>query len=362
MTAYPFDGEVYLPIISEEEETATLTASSTPLPSPTPTWTPTPIPTVDFTAVSNQLAAEGKELAFVKVGFHVGVGGNTDGLTQWMSALDEAGVPFFLKSVDNAQPILFAQQLMAQSGVPHTLVFRTTNRPDYEFDVPDYSLPPAEAARIHWQRSVEAFPPELDPSKVWLETINEVDKNEAEWLGQFALETAQLALRDGYNWAAFGWSSGEPEPFHWESPSMLAFLRLAAQHPERIAIALHEYSYVNENIQDEFPFKVGRFQTLFDVADRNGIPRPTVLITEWGWTYQSVPDVRTALADIAWASELYAPYPQIKGAAIWYLGNGFGGIANEAQRLIRPLTLYALTTYHAIDPGDAPVDPGPYDP
>ncbi|MEM7332156.1 MAG: hypothetical protein AAF490_08690 [Chloroflexota bacterium] len=339
--------DLYFPIVSGED------TPPTPIPPPptaVPLPTATPVPSLDFTAVAQELAANGQELAYVKVGFHVGVGGNSDGLDEWMLALDAAGVPFFLKSVDNAQPILFAQQLMRQSGVPHVLVYRKTGKNEYDYDVPNYDLSPQQAAEIHWNAHISNFPPELDPSLVWLETINEVDKNRSEWLGQFAISTAELALRDGYNWAAFGWSSGEPETEHWESPSMLSFLRLAAQHPDRLAIALHEYSYINESIGDGYPYKIGRFQSLFQIADQNGIPRPTVLITEWGWTYQSVPDEARAIQDISWASRLYAPYPQVKGAAIWYLGNGFGGIANETQRLIRPLTSFSLNNYYAISP------------
>ncbi|MFS8631384.1 MAG: hypothetical protein LOD92_09565, partial [Bacillales bacterium] len=59
-------------------------------------------------------------------------------------------------------------------------------------------------------------------------------------------------------------SSGEPEPQHWETPAMLRFLRLAAQHPDRLAIALHEYSYQVENIGNIYPYLVGRFQFLFE--------------------------------------------------------------------------------------------------
>jgi hypothetical protein len=197
---------------------------------------------------------------------------------------------------------------------------------------------------------MEVWPPELDPELVWIETINEVDKNRSEWLAEFALETARLALRDGYKWAAFGWSSGEPEPEHWQSPAMLEFLRLAAANPDRLAIALHEYSYLVDEIDHQYPYKVGRFQTLFRICDEYGIPRPTVLITEWGWTYRDVPPPDEAMADIAWASRLYAPYPQIKGAALWYLGGGFAGIADEAQRLIEPVMIYSLTTYFAAPP------------
>lgn len=356
--------DVFLPVVSDNETTATPIPSLTATPAPTNTATPTPIPTVDFTAVAAQLDTQGQDLAFVKIGFHVGVGGNSEGLTEWMTALDAAGVPFFLKSVDNAQPILFAQELMKASGVPHTLVFRATGKQGYDYDVPNYTLSAQEAARIHWQAHLDVFPPELDPAYIWLETINEVDKNRAEWLGQFSLATAELALRDGYKWAAFGWASGEPEPFQWETPAMLAYLRLAGQYPDQLAVALHEYSYINENIGDAYPYKVGRFQALFEIADAHNIPRPTVLITEWGWTYQSLPDIEDALADVAWSSRLYAPYPQVKGAAIWYLGNGFERIADEAQLLIRPLTQYALTTYFPIsdDAANAPIQPELYAP
>ncbi|MCA9969429.1 MAG: hypothetical protein KC425_04390, partial [Anaerolineales bacterium] len=298
----------------------------------------------------------------VKIGFHTAVGGNGAGLDEWVRQLDAAGVPIFLKSVDNAQPLYFAQELMKQSGVPHTLVFRRATGDVY--DVPEYDLPPDEAARRHWARHMAVWPPELDPGLVWIETINEVDKNRAEWLGQFALATAELALASGHKWAAFGWASGEPEPEHWQTPSMLAFLRLVAQHPDQLAIALHEYSYLVDDIGHEYPYKVGRFQALFQICDQYGIPRPTVLITEWGWAYDDVPEPEAALRDVAWASRLYAPYPQVKGAALWYLGGGFAGIANQTQRLIYPVMVYALTNYFTapLPPAQAPITPEQYRP
>ncbi len=353
----------YLPLIAlaQPSPTPTPVPTATPLPTATPTPTPTPIPVLDFPALSAQLQANGQNLAYAKIGFHTAVGGNAGGLDEWMRRLDAAGVPFFLKSADSAQPLFFAQEIMRQSGVPHTLVYRRVGN---SYDVPNYDLPPDEAARIHWQLHKEAWPPELDPSLVWIETINEVDKNLSEWLGQFALTTAQLALADGYKWAAFGWSSGEPEPAHWQSPAMLAFLRLAAQNPDRLAVALHEYSYLRDDIAHEYPFKVGRFQELFRICDQYGIARPTVLITEWGWTYESVPSPERAMQDIAWAANMYAQYPQVKGAAIWYLGGGFGGIANQAQQLIFPVMVFGLTNYFAVPqpPAQTPINPEQFRP
>lgn len=346
--------EAYLPFVEVPPE-----PTATPVP-PTATVEPTPepIPTLDFTAVRASLDAQGQAMAFVKIGFHVTLMEDKAPIDVWMERLDAAGVPVFLKSVDNAEPLLKAQTLSQQSGVPHTLVYRSTG------DVPLYHLPPQQAAQIHWETHRDKFPPELDPSIVWVETINEVDKNRAEWLGQFALETAVLALNDGFKWAAFGWASGEPEPDHWQTPAMLNFLRLAGENPDRLAIALHEYSYDKEDIGDLYPYKIGRFQELFRLADQLGIPRPTVLITEWGWEYREVPTPQDAMRDIRWAAKLYAAYPQVKGAALWHYGVGccFSEISLQTAQLIDPLTEYSLLNYFAIASNKTAVLPERYQP
>ncbi|HRQ40234.1 MAG TPA: hypothetical protein PLD25_20175 [Chloroflexota bacterium] len=326
-----------------------------PLPPPLPPPVPySATPPIDFTAVRADLQEQGLDLAFNKIGFHTAFSDYNAQLQQWMAALDAAGVPFVVKSVDNAQPLVYAQQLMQQSGVPHILIYRRSS-PDY--DLPNYNLPPDVAAQEHWARHMAVWPQELDPSLVWIETVNEVDKNRTPWLAEFALETAQLALADGYKWAAFGWSSGEPEPIHWAHPTMRQFLELAAEHPDRLAIALHEYSYEVDDIGRWYPYLVGRFQLLFQVCDAYGIERPTVLITEWGWVYNHVPPPEIAMQDIQWASWLYAAYPQVKGAALWYLGGGFGGIANEAALLIGPVGDYGRSHYFAYTPGIGMIDP-----
>lgn len=286
-----------------------------------------------------------------KVGFHVGPDGAARGLGEWMRLLDQAHIPVFLKSVDAAGPLYEAQELARVSGVDHTLVYR---RSGGVYELPDYSLNPAQAARDHWARHVAVWPPELDPAFVWMETINEPDASRSEWLALFALETARLAVRDGRRWAAFGWATGEPEPDHWQNPAMLSFLRYAGDHPDLIAIALHEYSLTPEAIDVDYPFLVGRFQWLYLICDQQNIPRPTVLITEWGWAYQTVPGVHDALNHIAWANNLYGRFPQVKGAAIWYLGGGWGEIGNQVQSLIAPMT---TTSLEPMDVGTSEIAP-----
>lgn len=329
------------------------------LPPPTPVAAGQP---VDFRAAAAEARANGLELVCNKVGFHVGPGGNARGLGDWMRKLNDAGVPFFLKSTDAAGPLFEGQQLMvaneaAGRNVPHTLVFRFTDA-KYEALFYDTTLSAEEAGRRNWDMCRGDFPRELDRRHVWFETLNEPgrfgadDRLQIDRLGRFSLTVAQLAVAQGYRYAAFSFSTGVPEPEDWEHPSMLEFLRFAGRHPDQVAVALHEYSLVRESLSRLYPDLLGRFQYLFEVCDRHGIPRPTILITEWGWTHNDVPDAKTALRHIKWAAWLYAAYPQVKGAAIWYLGPQFEGIANKAQTLIAPLADFSVSHYFTRRPGD----------
>ena len=352
------------------------TPTPTPLPSPTPPTTlgpPLPPPTVvvaippiDFDAARANAQARGLDITFTSIGFHTGSGGNTRGLSEYFHKLNDAGVPIFLKSVDDPGKVYELQQIMkaneaAGREIPHTLVFRLT---DSRFEAPyyDLSLSPEEAAVVSWELHRANWSSLLDKEYVWFETHNEPGrygydgKLQIERLGRFSLATAKLAVAQGYRYAALGWSTGVPEPEDWEDPAMLAFLRYAAEHPDQVAVALHEYSLQSDSISSGYPYLVGRFQALFEVCDKYGIPRPTILITEWGWTHDTVPEPAAAIEDIAWASWLYAAYPTVKGAAIWYLGRGDNGIHNQTQRLIEPLADYAVSHYFIYDPGIGQID------
>ena len=299
-----------------------------------------------------------------KIGFHTGPGGNPTGIGDWMRAQDNAGIPFCLKSVDHYGPIFEAQELMKKSNVPHVLLFRISThgvKDGYDYDVPPYKDPkfvndPEGGAEKHWRKTMAKLPPEFDKSRVWLEPINEVDRNLCDWLGRFAVRIANLAQRDGYKVSLFAWSSGEPEPSGWETPGMLKYLELCGKRPSQAAVALHEYSYIESDIFHDFPFKIGRFQYLFQVCDKHNIPRPRVHITEWGWTLDSVPPPEKALKDIRKVGELYAKFPEIEGAAIWYLGPDFGGIANKAQRLIKPVTDFSLNHRFEVPEGSGQIN------
>jgi len=377
-----------------------------PTATPTPTATigsalgpplPPPIPVrgrqpVDFEAARATAQAQGKDIAFVKIGFHLGPGGNANGWGDYVRKLDSAGVPVFVKSVDVAGPIYEVQEIMkanerAGRHIPHILVYRSTDK-GFEDIYYDLSLSPEEAAEKSWRVNRNAVPRELDKNYYWLETLNEPgrygfdDKLQIERLGRFSLATAKLAVAEGYKYAALAFSTGLPEvgdwptasttlnnPNDWEDPAMLEFLRYAGEHKDQVAVALHEYSLTIDCIAPPcvssspdsphapYPYLVGRLQGLFDTVDRHGIPRPTVLITEWGWEPTSVPEPEKALEDIAWASRLYAAYPEVLGAAIWYLGAWPNDMANQTQRLIAPLADFAASNYFIITPGIGRIDP-----
>ena len=278
-----------------------------------------------------------------------------------------------------------------QGRGPHVMVFR---RSADVYDVPPeyYASPrrsPQLVAEVHWRRHrhelLRMFPAEIVLSNgfrlprstymrfIWIETINDVNRGsvtgrrESEWWAEFAYHTAHLAMRDGWNWAAFSWSTGEPQSLDWQGTQMRRFLELAANHPERIAIALHEHGLGDSRLSNldhgappprppapgAYPDLVGRLRRLYGATDSWGVPRPTVLITEFGWGPMPVPSVEVAFdceaqpaADrIPSAAEFYAQYPEVLGATIWHLGPGNGGIAREAQPPIGPLSEYALQEY-----------------
>ncbi len=330
-----------------------------------------------------------------KIWFHAAVGGN---LTGWGSAwrqLDAAGIPVFAISADNAGPLYEIQE---GASVPeiNTLVWRPTTLGQgdgFNYDTPDYLTDPLNTARIHHGRQTAVFPPELDPTLVWKKVNNEIRTklgpddqmwaglHPGEWWGLFAREYANMSLAAGERVCFFNIASGDHTREFWTQPAMIDFLRLAAVNPDRIAVGLHEYSYVVDNILDPFPSieawaqaapesgKIGRFRLLFDVCDEYGIDEwPTVFLPEWGWTQDNVPGEAQAVADVALVTEhIYGPYAgYVWGGGIWYLGPGYAGIADKAQKLIQPITDLMLNEQFDVEEkrpstGPPPIDPPPDD-
>ncbi len=300
-----------------------------------------------------------------KIGFHSGPSGNMDGIGDYWRKLSQAGVPIFHKAADGYGPLYEITELVPNPhNVEHHLVYRMSThgqRDGYDYDVPPYQKTPREAAEQHWQRTRDKLPKEFDREKVWVEPINEIDKAHCDWLGRFAFHIANLAQAEGFKVTLFGWSSGEPEREGWETEGMLKYLRLCAERPNQAAVSIHEYDFGIAGYDKVYPYHVGRFQILFDVCDNHDIARPTIHITEWGWSLHKVPTWQNAEPYITKANKLYAKFPEIKGTAIWNLGRGpeFGNVHNQTQRLIAPLGEYNLNRRfnRPDDKQKSPIDP-----
>jgi GH25 family lysozyme M1 (1,4-beta-N-acetylmuramidase) len=281
-----------------------------------------------------------------KIGFLVGPGGNADHIGDYVRICDSAGVPAFIAANDMTTGISDVLDLWQQgSTVPHNLLFRVVKGGGEHYAIPDYSLSPKDAALEYFDRIEPEINPviKLNRDKIWIALGNELDKERCDWLGNWGYESSILWNAHGYKVALFGFASGTPEPAGWLTPGMIEFLRLASEHPLRIAVNLHEYSYDIDNILDIFPWKIGRFQFLFDVCDGLNINRPTVLMGEWGWVLDNVPSVDNGMLDVADVANLYAQFKTILGASAWTLQTWWSSIYNKLNKYVLPMADFSAS-------------------
>lgn len=235
----------------------------------------------------------------------------------------------FIKSTDDYGILAHALRLNPNS----LCIFR---QPAY--DVPNYSLSPKDSALQHWLFIKSKLPPEFDKVNVWLEVMNEVDKNRAEWLAEFCIEINQLAL--DYKLVFFNWSTGEPEQSHWQGLKMSQLFRLCESNKQRLAIGLHEYSLNVNNIKQDWPYLVGRVSFLRQYYSG------TVFITEFGWTHN---DLKPELV-IQHLNEVYQFYidNKVDGIALWCLNKGWQGIDEKLSSVVPQISQWLRDNYQAI--------------
>jgi len=297
---------------------------------------------------------------YSKIWFHTGAPCNgCSGIGEMWTRLETAGVPFGVYSVAGGGLVAEA----ARYSMAQTIIYR-----DLAYDyVPYHVEPTAAAATDYWKQMRDALPPEVRAvrDRVWIEVFNEPDKERPEVVARWQYELALAAIADGYRFCGPGWASGTPEPEAWRGPWMQKYLRLCAWRPERVAVTLHEYSYEARDIRAGYPYLVGRYNFLFDACDALGLARPTVFITETGWTLNDMPaTTEAAMADIDWLAKEYAQYHNIRGAFLWSLIGG-GDKKQLAQRLnglLRPLTEYAVTVRFDDQPPAPTPEPTPEPP
>lgn len=281
-----------------------------------------------------------------KIGFHFGSNSDAQGYGDYVRTLDKAGIPAIVMSVAGEGLGDIIVQWDAGSQVDHVAVVRCMSHND----VPLYDYPIDQAVADWLDRYVPTIGPDVIKyhERIITKHGNELNKNKIQWLADFytALHPA-LLQRMGWNKhriAIFNFSAGEPEPENWES--ILPFLRMVGNNPDKFVIGLHEYSLDESDIFNDYNYYVGRFQRLYDVCDANGIKRPEFVIHEWGWRDTVIPmETSWALADIDKAMTMYAQKAGEKflGAGIWTLQEWQGsGINHKVQQLIYPVTQLTL--------------------
>jgi hypothetical protein len=281
--------------------------------------------------------------AYNPIGFYLSGDGVPGSISDWWAALGAARIPFFV-TVDSPGPLSAAQTAArAYPAADHTVVYRpsTAAAPSE----PDYRAEPSAAATAFWAAHRAALPEGFDPDLTWLApmTIRRAAPHTAGWLGAFAYELAQQMLSDGTKLAAFGFPPGTPPAEWWLSNEMQRFLLLCGRHPDRLGVALEEFSRQPDDIWFRRDDHVGRFFNLFAACDRARISRPTVLITAFGWTPDRLPTTtETALDGLRSVAAYYARFPQVRGAALWRITPEDAGIGWQVRRLVRPVTDWTL--------------------
>ncbi|HSH02432.1 MAG TPA: NBR1-Ig-like domain-containing protein [Anaerolineae bacterium] len=314
------------------------------------------------------------------IGFHYAMGGNKQGIGEFMRRLNEKGIPFMMKGTDDAGVCKEGLDVGLKYGVVNWLIYRVSTmgqQDGHDYDAPDYTLAPAEAAQKHWEITVAKWPPELDKAVVWMEPINEPrakldeegqDKqynnmHPTDWLGWFMLEYAKIANKQGYKVCGPAFNSGEPHVFKtndYELPGMVAYLRYCAENREKAALAIHEYVWRrwrdNESWDDWYPSLFGRVEAAMIAADNNDIARDFyIFVTEWGFEHRSAPSWHDGEKHITAYNEWAARWPQIKGVATWTLQSGWGSVDNDVQTWIKPLIDYTIN--RDFDGGKQPAEP-----
>ena len=85
----------------------------------------------------------------------------------------------------------------------------------------------------------------------------------------------------------------------WNFDGQEVFKRAVRSMAQACQDVLQQTGLTVDDIGSIYPWRVGRFQHLFQACDENGIKRPTVLITEWGWEYKHLPEPSVAMASVS---------------------------------------------------------------
>lgn len=292
------------------------------------------------------------------IGFHTGTPCFCDGIGDFLADLDTDGHVITAKCNDGTASLVDFQNLV-QKGATGVGVHRILRG----HDVPPYGGDIYEAAKLYVDKVNEYWPPELDKELFYVECVNEVDKNESNWVGWFLCELSQQLMDAGYRFCGPGWSTGEPEPEHWSTEGMLAFLLMCSLNRDELAVGLHEYSLDANSLAASRPWMVGRVMWLNQVCIDHGFSLPDVIITEFGWTHNDVPAKSIGVNQIIEMVKWYIlNAPNVLALHIWALDKSDHW--PDIDDLVHPYMPLLLETIKVTDwpPRDIPLPPTQPDP
>ena len=289
------------------------------------------------------------------IGFKTAEPAYTDGIVdRFYRPLIAAGIAPVIMSIDGAGHCYDVWRLVAGTPLQDRAVmhFRRTGdsaggQPN-GMDVADYDADPAADADRMYDWHMSRWPKELPKEHVWTQFTNEPRKEAHDWLARHGLQLGQRALADGRRICLFGWAAGTPEPEAWHTAAARELLDLCRRYPDRLAIAVNEYSYRGDTL--DAPALIGRWQAIPK-------PWPTVLITEHGWAYDDAPAAEIGIPQLLEAYRKWYAYPNVRGLALWTLYKGRGG-----KQLPYIINAYMMPLAEAIIANDvAPIE-GPNEP
>lgn len=294
-------------------------------------------------------------MAHSKIGFHVGVGGNHDGLGDWMRRINKAGYSFGLKSIDSYGQLGEALQVGRQYGISNWLIYRMAKASGkVSRETPIYTNAPQQDAIDLCREVISKLPPEFDQI-VWLELLNEIrgklgpddqmynNMSACDYIGEWCLAAARFLNERGYKFVGPSFNSGEPgengQPLsdavtQYSQPGMLEYLRYCAKNSGMAGLSVHEYSWdrwmQGEAPANWYPALWGRFEAAIAAADLNNIPRTfPIFVTEFGFGFDEVPTYPSVTSYFDARNQQLARWPQVKFDAAWALQKYGRGKAHQ---------------------------------
>ena len=303
-----------------------------------------------------------------KIGFHAGTGPGVTGIIEdYVRPVNKAGLVAHVKSISNAGLAVQVVEEGLSWMIDNVVIYRPAggsipDNPEYDADDPEW------AGERYWFDYIKPkldATPELHPYKdrIWIEVINEADKNRWDIVCGWAKRMAELMVADGWMPCLLGANAGEPETASWYSTRAIFLLNYCAGR-HNVALSFHEGCLGWEDEPDMntlVPHIITRFGRVHEVCDALGLERPTIFISEWAWTYNNMPEQSRAMSNVHDAAALYAPFLNVQGVFLWNLsgGSNWGTLPERLNAMMSDVAQFTIESEFEVDGDTPPTQPPP---